>query len=360
VPPFSSASAADWLEVVLPRLPACLAGRRSVANLRSLAGRLPGDGALVFETRLTPAGRTPRPVDLSLRVTSPSQAMALAQGAAADRDDPSATSPAAGWQCFLRTWAARPDWRAHAPSIWLEFDLRSAPPPAPVLPLAPLPQPILCARLAAGVAVEWVAATLLPALCGAPLPAAQRRLLERCWHEVPPPGRPLYVFALRPRRTHAVRLEMAGWSELPPLVAFLERLRAPAAAARIAALAPLLAAGGRLHLSCDLDHRLESIGPRVGVEVSFSRQPRRDPRWERLLGRLVAAGLCSPAARDAALAWPGQNSVWTAPGRWPLGRDAAALRCVRALSHVKLVCDRRRPLAAKLYLLAAALAQPPG
>ncbi len=353
--------------MVLPRLPACLAGRRSVASLRALAGRLPGDGALVFETSLTPAGRTPHRVDLSLRVTSPAQAMTLALGGgAADGGDPTATAATPGWQRFLRTWAARPDWRAHATSIWLEFDLRPAPPPPPApasaLPLAPpsaLPQPILCARLASGAAVEWVAATLLPAMCGAPLPAAQRRLLERCWREVPPPGRPLYVFALQPRRTRAVRLEVAGWSELPPLVAFLERLRAPAAAARVAGLAPLLAEGGRLHLSCDLDHHLESIGPRVGVEVSFSRQPRRDPRWERLLGRLVAAGLCSPAARDAALAWPGQDSLWTAPGRWPLGRDAAALRCARVLSHVKLVCDRRRPLAAKLYLLAAALAQPP-
>jgi hypothetical protein len=335
-----------------------------VAKLRALAHQLPGDGPLVLETRLTPAAGRDRPVDLALKVTTPAQALALSAG----------TAP---WQRCLRLWADRKVWRDRAPALWLEFDL---PPGLPVpRPALALPPPILCAQLAPGVDVAWVAGTLLPAMGGAPLAAPQRRLLSRCWREIPAPARALYVFALRPRGTSAIRLELAGGA-LPALVSFLQRLQAAAAAAQIAGLAPLLAEGGRLHLSCDLGDHLQ---PRAGVEVSFPRQPRHDPRWERLLGRLVAAGLCAPAARDAALAWPGQDSLWTAPARWPLGHGAAAHRCARTLSHVKLVCDPGlspeppgpvgpagppeapappgppAPLAAKLYLLAAPLAQAP-
>jgi hypothetical protein len=335
---FAAGQAADWLEVVLPRLPSCLAGDRAVERLYTLARRLPwlpGDGPIVLETRLTPAGNREQPVDLSLQVTTPAQAAALA--AAAEE-----AAGTAAWQRFLHAWAIRPEWRARIPSLWLEFDLDRPPAASPV--------PVVCAQLTAGVEAAWVAGTLLPAMSGAKPEAAQRRLLESCWREVPAPGRPLYVFALLPRRTGAVRVEIAGGLELPALAAFLRRLRAPAAAARVAGLEALLDGADRLHLSCDLG---DSLAPRIGVEVSFPRQPRRDPRWARLFERLVAAGLCSPAARDAALAWPGKDSLWTAPARWPAARGAAAVRCVRALSHVKLVCERRRPARAKLYLLVA-------
>jgi hypothetical protein len=290
---------------------------------------------MVLETRLAPAGCAAQPVDLSLQITTSAQAAAL-----------SGSGPVAGgaavWRRFLNLWATRPDWRARVPSLWLEFDLDRQP--------RALRAPVVCAQLATGVEAAWVAGSLLPAMRGAAPAAAQRRLLERCWREIPASCRPLYVFSLLSRRTRAVRVEITGGSELPPLVSFLERLRAPAAAACVASLEPLLAGADRLHLSCDLG---ASLAPRVGIEVSFRRQPRREPRWDRLLGRLVAAGLCSSAARDAALAWPGQDSLWTAPERWPAARGAAAARCARMLSHVKLVCDRRRPTAAKLYLLVA-------
>jgi hypothetical protein len=120
----------------------------------------------------------------------------------------------------------------------------------------------------------------------------------------------------------------------------------------VAGLHPLLVEADRLHLSLDLG---EDISPRVGIEVSFPRQPDRDPRWRRLLDRLVAARLCSPEARDAALAWPGQDSLWSAAARWPAGPGVAATRCVRCLSHVKLLCDHRQPVRAKAYLLFAPL-----
>ena len=58
--------------------------------------------------------------------------------------------------------------------------------------------------------------------------------------------------------------------------------------------------------------------PRVGMEGSFSRLPRREPRWRELLDRLVARGLCPPEKRDALLAWPGYDTFWSASGAWPV------------------------------------------
>jgi hypothetical protein len=328
-------TAADWLAVALPRLPERLAGPQARERLLALGRVLPGDAILVLETTL--ASRAGARVDLSLRIASPRQALAVLAVIGG--------RSAGSWQRFLASWAARPAWRARVPAVWLEYDLDRSRRRGP-------PVPILCAQLA-DARLGWVRDSLLPAMRGAPLSTGQRRLLASCWREIPRGGRPLYVFALLSRRTRAMRLEIGGGPDLTAFAAFLERVRAPFSRTRVAALQPLLAGGGRLHLSLDLED--EAIGPRLGVEVSFPRQPRRDPRWRRLLGRLAAAGMCSPAARDAALAWPGQDGWWTAPGRWPVpvsGRPATG-SCVRCISHVKLVCVRRRPTAAKLYLLAA-------
>jgi hypothetical protein len=246
---------------------------------------------------------------------------------------------------------------------------------------------------------------------GRPLGPAHRRRLERCWREIPPPGRPLYVVAMLSRAESAIRIEIGGGLDLPALTAFLERLGATEQASRVAALAPVLMDAERLHLSFDLldpaaptalegsaapaapeglagpgglagpespaasaasgghpfgfvgsagsagsagsesrasngsnrldrledpNHRSGScktsaahtdagvgdrksgwIGPRVGIEASFPRQPGREPRWNDLLARMTEAGLCSAEAAREALAWPGRDSVLTAPQVWP-------------------------------------------
>jgi hypothetical protein len=327
----------DWLEAVLPHLGAALASEPARDRLLALGHHLPAETLTALEIRLAPADAGKR-VDLALRC--PSAAAAL-DPANATLDRPHAPQDAA-WPPFVHRWAGRPPWRTRAPALWLEYDLGRA--------TSQAPPPILCARLAAGTAPRWVAATLLPAMLGRLLPSPQRRLLLRCWREIPAPARPLYVFALLSRPGAAIRLELGGGLDLTGAAAYLRRLGAPGPAARVAGLRPLLVEADRLHLSLDLG---EEISPRVGIEVSFPHQPDRDPRWRRLLDRLVAARLCSPEARDAALAWPGQDSLWSAAARWPAGPGTAATRCVRGLSHVKLVCDRHRPPSAKLYLLFA-------
>jgi hypothetical protein len=95
----------------------------------------------------------------------------------------------------------------------------------------------------------------------------------------------------------------------------------------------------------------------VGVEGSFVRLPHREPGWRELFDRLQARDLCTQEKRAAAFAWPGQDSARTAPAWPPAARGG---RCVRSLSHVKVVTHPEREPEAKVYLLVTPLRRPPG
>ncbi len=133
----------------------------------------------------------------------------------------------------------------------------------------------------------------------------------------------------------------------PQILGYLQTI-APARVPDVTRAASLLEGAERLHLSFDVT--AEEILPRIGLEGSFPRQPPREPRWRSLLTRLVEEGLCSPDKRDALLRWPGYDSFWTAPERWPLAEAGPRGFCVRALSHLKLACHPDREPEAKAYL----------
>lgn len=265
-------------------------------RLRSIAGLLPGDCQATLETRLAPGTG---PIDLSLR--------------------------------FLSRWPEP------VSAIWLEFDLDKEP--------VGLPAPVVCAKLSRQVDPQWLTGSLLPALHDAPLSPEQRELVHAAVQEIPAPASLLYVFSLRSRGTGAVRLEIFGMGP-DEILSYLGRV-APARVADAARAAPLFEGVERVHLSFDI---ASEILPRIGIEGSFSRLPPREPRWLDLFEDLVKRGLCAPDKRDAALAWSGYDTFWTAPAAWP--REAAGIRCAcaRTLSHVKVVCRPDREPEAKVYL----------
>jgi hypothetical protein len=237
---------------------------------------------------------------------------------------------------FLVRWAER-EWE-HVPAIWLEFDLDQD--------RADLPAPLLCAQLPPQVDPLWLADSLLPALHGRALDIAQRERVLLCARAIPLPARLLYAFSLLSRPGGAVRLEILG---LGPMETrdYLARV-APHVLLTLAEISPLLATAENPHLSFDIGATGEVL-PRIGLEGAFPRQPSREPRWAELLGRWVEMGLCSPEKRDAVLAWPGQDSFWTAPDRWPVEAGVGGL-LVRFLSHLKVVGEAGRPAQVKAYL----------
>lgn len=314
-------TSADWLRVLEPRLVEPLFDPETVRRLRRLAMTLPGECQGTLETRLAPEAA---PVDLSLRLRTASEARALA-----------ARLPSGG--DFLSRWAAGS--LAPVRTVWLELDSeRDLDGEAPA--------PVVCAKLPRGTDPGWLTGTLLPALQGRPLPAGQRDRILSCLGGLPPQASLLYVFSLQARGSDAVRLEIFGLE--PAAMPGYLRSVAPETVPTVAEVLPLFTGVERLHLSFDVT---DEILPRIGIEGSFPRQPSREPRWEAFFERLVRRGLCSPGKRDAALAWPGYDTFWTAPERWPIAEMGPRGFCVRVLSHVKVVCRPDREPEAKAYLV---------
>lgn len=311
-------TSADWLGVLEPRLVEPLFAPETVRRLRRLAMTLPGECQGTLEARLA---RGAAPVDLSLRLRTAEKARALA-----------ARLPSV--ERFLLRWSGGE--LTPVRSVWLEFDLDRAESRAPVV----------CAKLPGSTDSGWLVDILLPALQGGDLASGQRALILACLDALPASARLLYVFSLRARGSDAIRLEIFGL-EPAAMPGYLRSL-APETVPAVAEVATIFAEVERLHLSFDVT---DTILPRIGVEGSYPRQPSREPRWEILLERLVQRRLCSPEKKDALLAWPGYDTFWTAPGRWPVAEIGPQGFCVRALSHLKVVCRPDRQPEAKAYLI---------
>lgn len=314
-------TAADWLAVLGPKLTEPLFAPETVPRLRRLAAALPGECQGTLEVRLAPGAAQ---VDLSLRLLSAAQACGVA-----------ARFPSVVGR-FLTLWSAPEGPLASVRSVWLEFDLDED----------ERPDPIVCAKLPAGIDSGWLLRTLLPALQGGPLPGDQRDLILACLDALPDSAHLLYVFSLRARGSDAVRLEIFGM-ESRQILDYLRRV-APRTVRAAQEITPCFEGVERLHLSLDVG---EEIRPRIGIEGSFPRQPCRESRWEELFHRLESRGLCSAGKRDAALAWPGYDSFWTAPAPWPVAAMGSRGFCVRGLSHLKAVCRQDREPEAKAYFV---------
>jgi hypothetical protein len=314
----------DWLAVIRPRLTAPLFHPAAVARLLAITPFLPGDGLGILETRLASGVGS---IDLSIRLLKPDPRRCRIHRISQPH-----------LRSFLTRWADPGGPFSSVRSVWLEFDLDRSP--------AGLPEPVPCAKLPAVADPLWVVDSLLPALRGRPLPRAMREHWLSCQREIPLPGRLLYAFSLLARGSDAVRMEIFG---LRPgeILDLLQRI-APASLSQVSEIAPVFEGVERIHLSFDIS--ADGVLPRIGIEGSYPRLPRREARWGALFSRLEERGLCEPGKREAALAWPGSDSFWTAPERWPAGAVGARGFCLRSLSHVKVVYRPDREPEAKVYL----------
>lgn len=269
-----------------------------------------------IEIRLAP-GKAP--VDLSVRVIEPHQAKNIA---------PRLSSSPKFLCNFLVQWAEA-DWRPEPiHSIWLEFDLDQDPGTRP-------PDPVVCVRLKGEIAQDDVKYNWLPRIHGGCLTPAQQTCLESAWEAIP--CLPRYLFSLRSRGEGAIRLEIYG-GDIAPLLKYLESQQPR--------LSRQLADPARRWLEADrflasLDVMPDGSVPRIGLEASYRRIPRREPGWSRLLHSSTP----DPELAEAVLGWSGQE-IHTPP-------HASGILLLRALSHVK-VTPREAPgkkPAYKTYLL---------
>ncbi|MES1240539.1 MAG: hypothetical protein ABUT39_02870 [Acidobacteriota bacterium] len=317
-------SCGDWLSVLQRHLRPPLFKPEGTERLRRLARGLPGDLLTVLELRL---GNSGGPIDLAFRLTGPEEALRIAD-----------VLPASQARRFLSAWAEPDTALSSIHSAWVEFDLDRE--------LREVPSPVVCAKLTSDAPLPWLTGTLFPAMHGKPLTPAQERIVRLCHESLPSSAYVLYAFSLLSRGADTLRLEIFGLSPTT-ILAYLDRV-APTAVSWVKGPAALFQGVERVHLSLDIG---EEILPRIGIEGSFSRLPNWEPGWRKLFGRLIDQGLCRPEERDAALAWRGSDTFWTAPAAWPVEAIGPVGFCFRKLSHVKVVCRPDRRLEAKLYLM---------
>ena len=317
-------SCGDWLTVLQRHLRPPLFKPEGTERLRRVARGLPGDLLTVLELRL---GDSNGPIDLAFRLTGPEEALRIAN-----------VLPPSQARHFLSLWADQDAALSPIHSAWVEFDLDRQ--------LRVASSPVVCAKLTPDAPLPWLIETLFPAMHGKPLTPPQEKLIRLCHDSLPPPAYILYAFSLLSRGADTLRLEIFGLNP-SSILAYLDRV-APTAVSWMKGPAALFQGVERVHLSLDIG---DEILPRIGIEGSFSRLPNWEPGWRKLFDRLVDRDLCRPEERDAALAWRGSDTFWTAPTAWPVDSIGPVGFCFRKLSHVKVVCRPDRGLEAKLYLM---------
>ncbi|MEM6794268.1 MAG: hypothetical protein AAF725_09815 [Acidobacteriota bacterium] len=292
--------------------------------MERLLRRVPGFALGAIECRLDEADSQ---VDLSFRLSHAAQARAFKRllGPRYLID-------------FLESWSLEKDPRI--PFLWLEFDLDQEP--------GEELHPFLLAKLSGRTEADWLAESLVPRMQAGPVSKDQRTLIARSLAALPVEASPTYISTLKARGQKTVRFDHYGLTP-KKMGDYLRLLGRRDLAEALADPAELLSETDQFHLSHDFASQIE---PRLGVEGSFAQGvlPKLS-RWQRLLCRLTDAGLCSPAKRDAVLAWVGYDSPSSVPGLWPEAcRDLGGFM-VRSLSHVKIICHPEKPPEAKVYLL---------
>jgi hypothetical protein len=266
-------------------------------------------------------------------------------------------------QDFAGRWAdpASPLYGA-VDNVWLEFDVDG--------PARDIPVPsVFFGLLANGVegegferALEEARETTLRALrllSGTEPPPRVLETLTGCFRALSPGEQVFQVGLMLSRGAAAVRL-CIQLGALKRAVEYLAEVAWPGSGTGLlGVLGPVARIVDRVYLDIDAG---ETVHPKVGLECYFdgNRQPRTEPRWETLLGHLVANGLCTPEKREALLAYPGYADEEKATVSWPEeprrasrllgGRSLSTF--IRSIHHVKVVYQPGEKPEAKAYLAA--------
>jgi hypothetical protein len=242
---------------------------------------------------------------------------------------------------FARDWAT-PGTRAYDAIPWafLEFDTSRG--------LDQLTAPSLFVRVAehAQFPTEGetdsrreLALELVSTLLDAPLPDPVSRTLQHCVASLPVGSILLHVGVMF-ARDNGVRLHLSI-----PDHTLLDYLRAIDWPGDHAAVEMLRKRYGEPDPLVTLQLEVgDGVGAGLGLEFSgHGALQGGATRWTRRFDQLVEDGLCTPAKRDALLAWPAIFTVPLTGGGWP-----CTIR--QDISHVKVVFRPDRALYAKAYI----------
>jgi hypothetical protein len=343
---------AATIDTIAPRLSTALVSRDARTRLVRIAGALPASLTdwIYLECRLR---RDDNRVDLIARVDERGRDLLTGENPIVRLVPAPRAAPV--WnriRALARAWsdASSPLFRG-IERVWLEFDIHTS---LEERGVAALPAPGVFVEFAREVYAQHrrderlgaAMAALRPLIGGAPAGETARNL-RRCWELLPSSAAIPYVGVFPARGTDAVRVSIAGLSEME-LPAYLRALRWPGSqrdlANAIAAFLPRPPASQPRLAIVNLDVH-ERIGSGVGLEyiLSHAAQLRGRILERALLDRLVRLGACSAAAAEALRAWPMVSHDTMAHELW-------RSRVCRRVNHLKLCVADRAPIEVKAYL----------
>ena len=326
----------DYLEIVTPHLHSDLVSPEALSHIGPLAQILPSLSVALFECRL---GANQSRVDF--QVSLPCLTLNLPKQFL--------THPV--WQFFqnfCQEWTEPTSFLYQGVKrIWMEFDLDGEQLQVP-LPCIFLQFNRKSVTDAEG--LSQMAQRLLHRV--SPLFESN---LRRCADSLPAEATISHLGAMLSRGANAIRVNVEGISPLQ-LSDYLMQIGWSDPTNTFSTLtSPLSEYVDSILLSFDVG---DTVLPRIGLECFLNNPPYKEPRWQLFLDYLVEAGLCTPAKKNAFLAWPGFSQKSSVPDLWPsniscgdrfLGSRAFSI-FRRIISHIKLVYQPGVPLEAKGYL----------
>ncbi len=336
-----SCSMQDYLKIISPHLHPDLVSPEALSYIQPLAQILPVSSLAGFECRL---GANQSGVDFQVRFPC------------LDQNLPERFLTAPAWQFlqdFYQDWASpNSSLYQEIENIGLEFDLNGQ------LPQVPIP----CIFLKFNQETVIDAQNLIK-MTNRLLKFRVSPLLEsnlrRCADSLPTDATISHLGAMLSRPANAVRVNVKGISP-EQLSDYLVQIGWSDPTNTFSTLTSTLSEFvDSIILSFDVG---DTVLPRIGLECFLNNQPyeepHEEPRWQLFLDYLVEAGLCTPAKKNAFLAWPGLSQKSSVPDLWPsnisfgdrfLGSRAFSIFW-RRVSHIKLVYQPGVPLEAKGYL----------
>lgn len=309
-----NSSMKDCLKVVEPHFSPDLISTETLSDIYTLAEILPPVSDAVLECRL---GASASRVDLSVFLTKPT----------INLPDTILIHPV--WRRFQDLCQDLADANSSlhqgVSEIWLEFDVDGQPSKVP----------IPCVFLGLDREAACNAQSLLEIALKLLEHRASSHLesnLHLCLDALPTDAKIIFIGAMLSRQSDAVRVIVRG---IPPaqLSAYLTHIGWTGSVNELEeVISPLSGLVDNIIPSFDVG---DTVFSRIGLECYLTNLPQHEPRWQLFLDHLVTTGLCTPAKRNALLAWPGY--------------DQKAF-FGRFITHIKIVCQPGIPLEAKGYL----------
>jgi hypothetical protein len=329
----------DYLKVITPHLHSDLVTPKALSHLQTLAQILPSFSYAGFECRLIDSSDT---VDFLFSL--PRRVLNI----------PALFLTHFAWQrlhTFCNEWIEPSSFLYNGVNnVSLEFDIEG--------PISQVPVPSLFTEINRKMdRVDTLRQmSLIMKRFKHPFSQKMESNLQLCLHALPEGGRIIYLGLMFSRPTQGIRIVVEGLKAQQILPYLVEIGCLDSANKRFENIIPTVSnlVDSIGFIGFDVS---ETIHPHIGLECFFEKQPLDEPRWESFFDYLIAQGLCSPAKRDALLAWPGVFQKDSAPDLWPISQwsdaffsNQASSIFFRKLNHIKIVYHPEKPLTAKGYI----------